>query len=42
MDDIKQYMKAVGQQARAASRVMAQADTNTKNRALENIATASD
>ena len=40
MEDIKQYMKGVGQQARAASRVMAQADTNAKNRALENIATA--
>ena len=40
MDDIKQYMKSVGQQARAASRVMAQADTNTKNRALEAIAAA--
>ena len=40
MEDIKQYMKTVGQQARAASRLMAQADTNAKNRALENIATA--
>ena len=40
MEDIKQYMKTVGQQARAASRLMAQADTNVKNRALENIATA--
>src|SRR5512135_2288264 len=40
MEDIKQYMKSVGQQARAASRVMAQADTNAKNHALENIATA--
>jgi glutamate-5-semialdehyde dehydrogenase len=40
MEDIKQYMKSVGQQARAASRLMAQADTNAKNRALENIATA--
>jgi len=40
MEDIKQYMKSVGQQARAASRVMAQADTNAKNRALNNIATA--
>ena len=38
MDDIKQYMKGIGQAARAASRVMAQADTNTKNRALEAIA----
>lgn len=40
MDDIKQYMKGVGQQARAASRIVAQADTNAKNHALENIATA--
>jgi glutamate-5-semialdehyde dehydrogenase len=40
MEDIKQYMKTVGQQARAASRLMAQADTNAKNHALENIATA--
>ncbi len=40
MEDIKQYMKRVGQQARAASRIVAQADTNAKNRALENIATA--
>ncbi len=40
MDDIKVYMKGVGQAARAASRLMAQADTNAKNRALENIATA--
>jgi glutamate-5-semialdehyde dehydrogenase len=40
MEDIKLYMKAVGQQARAASRIVAQADTNTKNHALENIATA--
>jgi glutamate-5-semialdehyde dehydrogenase len=40
MDDIKQYMKSVGQAARAASRAMAMADTNAKNHALENIATA--
>ncbi|MBU1213821.1 MAG: glutamate-5-semialdehyde dehydrogenase [Gammaproteobacteria bacterium] len=40
MNDIKQYMKSVGQQARAASRAMAMADTNAKNHALENIATA--
>ena len=38
MDNIKQYMKGVGQAARAASRVMAQADTATKNRALTAIA----
>jgi glutamate-5-semialdehyde dehydrogenase len=40
MENIKQYMKSVGQQARAASRLMAQANTNAKNHALENIATA--
>ncbi len=40
MKDIKTYMQQVGQQARAAARLMAQADTATKNRALENIATA--
>ncbi|MDP2805606.1 MAG: glutamate-5-semialdehyde dehydrogenase [Gallionellaceae bacterium] len=40
MENIKSYMKTVGQQARAASRVIAQADTNAKNRALNNIATA--
>lgn len=40
MENIKQYMAEVGQQARAASRVMAQAGTRAKNAALENIATA--
>ena len=40
MNDIKEYMKSVGQQARTASRAMAMADTNAKNHALENIATA--
>jgi glutamate-5-semialdehyde dehydrogenase len=38
--DIKQYMQKVGQQARAASRDMARADTGMKNRALLAIATA--
>ncbi len=38
--DVKQYMQEVGQQARAASRAMAKADTGTKNRALLAIATA--
>ncbi len=33
--DIKQYMTQVGEQARAASRAMARAETNRKNRALE-------
>lgn len=36
--DIQHYMKALGEQARAASRLMAKADTNTKNQALRNIA----
>ncbi|HEX5362841.1 MAG TPA: glutamate-5-semialdehyde dehydrogenase [Gallionella sp.] len=40
MEEIKQYMKTVGQQARAASRLMAQADTAAKNRALTAIAEA--
>ena len=40
MEDIKSYMQLVGKQARAASRLMAQADTNAKNRALEAIAEA--
>ena len=40
MEDIKQYMKKVGINARAASGVMAQADTATKNRALAEIAAA--
>ena len=40
MEDVKQYMRSIGQAARAASRSMALADKNAKNRALENIATA--
>lgn len=40
MDNIKQYMHQLGQQARAAARKMAQADTAAKNRALEAIALA--
>ena len=40
MDDVKQYMQRVGQQARAASRMMAQTDTAAKNRALEAMAQA--
>src|SRR5487761_2024577 len=40
MDNIVEYMKGIGQAARAASRVMAQADTATKNRALNEIACA--
>ncbi len=40
MDNIKTYMQQVGKQARAASRVMAQAETAAKNRALEAIAKA--
>jgi glutamate-5-semialdehyde dehydrogenase len=38
--EIKQYMQQLGQSARTASRLMAKADTNTKNRALLSIATA--
>ncbi|HWX00790.1 glutamate-5-semialdehyde dehydrogenase [Collimonas sp.] len=38
--DIQQYMIAVGQRARAASRAMARADTAVKNRALTLIAAA--
>ncbi len=40
MDNIKEYMQGVGQAARAASRLMAQADTATKNRALTEIGAA--
>lgn len=38
--DIKNYMQTVGINARAASRLMAAADTNTKNQALLHIASA--
>ncbi len=38
--DIKNYMKNLGVAARAASRLMAKADTNTKNLALSSIAQA--
>jgi len=38
--DIKTYMQTVGQQARAASRAVARADTNQKNRALLAMADA--
>ena len=38
MEDIKAYMQGVGQAARTASRIMAQATTNEKNRALTAIA----
>ena len=40
MQDVKQYMQEIGKTARAASRLMAQADTATKNRALTEIAVA--
>ena len=36
--DIKQYMQQLGQQARAAARVLAAADSGAKNRALAAIA----
>jgi glutamate-5-semialdehyde dehydrogenase len=38
--DIKAYMQTVGQQARAASRLMAKADTKAKNKALTAMAGA--
>jgi glutamate-5-semialdehyde dehydrogenase len=38
--DIKAYMQSVGREARAASRLMARADTRTKNRALAVMAEA--
>jgi glutamate-5-semialdehyde dehydrogenase len=38
--DIKQYMREVGEQARAASRLLARADTATKDRALAAAAAA--
>ena len=38
--DIKEYMKGLGQQARAASRAMARANTGAKNAALLYIADA--
>ena len=38
--DIQQYMQKVGRQARDASRAMARADSNAKNRALLCIAAA--
>jgi glutamate-5-semialdehyde dehydrogenase len=40
MQNVKEYMQGVGQTARAASRIMAQADTASKNRALTEIAAA--
>ena len=40
MEDVRQYMQSIGKQARAASRLMAQADTNAKNSALLAIANA--
>jgi len=40
--DVRQYMAEVGRKARAASRVMAAADTNTKNSALLAIRVALD
>ena len=38
--EISQYMQQVGQQARAAARLLARADTSKKNHALNNIAAA--
>jgi len=40
MDEVQSYMKKIGEQARNASFILAKADTNKKNSALENIAIA--
>ena len=40
MQNVKDYMKGLGQAARKAARLMAQADTAAKNHALTEIATA--
>jgi len=40
MLNVKEYMQGIGQTARAASRLMALADTATKNRALTEIASS--
>ncbi|MBS99998.1 MAG: glutamate-5-semialdehyde dehydrogenase [Oceanospirillaceae bacterium] len=40
--NVEAYMSELGQQARAASRLMARADTGTKNRALDAMAEALD
>src|SRR5215831_14691775 len=40
MADVAAYMRGVGEAARAASREVARADTNAKNRALHAMATA--
>src|SRR4030067_334569 len=40
MTNVKEYMQGIGKAARAASRIMALADTATKNRALTGIAAA--
>lgn len=40
MENIQQYMHALGTSARAASRLIAKADTNAKNKALTHIASA--
>jgi hypothetical protein len=38
--DIKTYMQSIGREARAASRLIAKAETAAKNRALDHMATA--
>jgi len=38
--DVQTYMHGIGRRARAAARVIAKADTATKNRALKEIAAA--
>ena len=42
MMDVAQYMTQLGEQARAASRLMARADTDSKNKALLAMAEAID
>jgi glutamate-5-semialdehyde dehydrogenase len=42
MMDVAQYMTRLGEQARAASRLMARADTDSKNKALQAMAEAID
>ena len=38
--DVASYMRGIGERARAASRIVARADTNAKNRALARAALA--
>ena len=40
MIDVKTYMQSIGREARAASRLVAKAETAAKNRALTQMAAA--